>query len=92
MGLFDSTPTEPLNVALRRHWLVLVLFVIEPIVALAIASIFPDTPFLRALTAIPAALACFWPTAFKTAPTSYWLLACASWFAVSLFVLAFAGA
>ncbi len=90
MAFFNERPAKPLAVALRLYWLPFALLVLEPLAALLLGAAV-GLPGIRAVTAGPAFLFSLWPAAFKGAPASYWLLACASWFAANLAVLAFSG-
>lgn len=90
MAFFNERPVKPLAVALRLYWLQFAFLVLEPLAALLIGGAV-DLPGIRAVTAAPAFLFSLWPAAFKDAPVTYWLLACASWFTANLAVLAFSG-
>lgn len=85
MSFFNSSPTMPLDAALRRYW----LMAIEPVVALLIFVAIPELPFARAVTALPMLLAGIYPSAIGPAPISYWLSACGAWFLSVVIVSAF---
>jgi hypothetical protein len=87
MGFFNDTPPIPLAAALRRYGWRLALLALEPLAAYWLGQAV-GLPGLRVATAVPALLAAAWPAAFKDAPASFWLLACACWFLASLLVLA----
>lgn len=85
MAIFNERPSISLGLSLRKYWARFTLFTLNPILVLAVLSLFQDAPpsLFIGLVFLGTAVLVMWPAAFWDAPISFWMLACGCWFVVT---------